>query len=144
VHLTAESFSDRPATREPLVDEILRHGVPLIGSMPGRRGAGVMDNQQRNHSKIFLKKAEDYLASAEDNLAMERPTPGAGDAIHAGISAKDAIVAALTGSTRKGRDHATAAKELEQSLGQRPEAPKAERALRELLAAKAMSSTAPR
>lgn len=93
--------------------------------------------EQRNHAKSFLKKAEEYLASAEDNLAAQRHTPAAGDAIHAGISSKDAIVTMLTGSTSKGKDHATAAKELMQALGKRPEAPTAEKALRELLSAKA-------
>jgi hypothetical protein len=92
--------------------------------------------EQRNHAKSFLKKAEEYLASAEDNLAAARHTPAAGDAIHAGISSKDAIVVTLTGSTSKGKDHATAAKELKQALGKRAEAPTAEKALRDLLAAK--------
>jgi HEPN domain-containing protein len=92
---------------------------------------------QRNHAKGFLEKAEQYLASAEDNLAAERHTPAAGDAIHGGISSKDAIVTTLTGSTSKGKDHATAAKELKQALGKRPEAAVAEKALRELLSAKA-------
>jgi hypothetical protein len=93
--------------------------------------------EQRNHARSFLVKAEQYLAAAEDSLVAERHTPAAGDAIHAGISAKDAIVSALTGSTGKGRDHATAAKELGQALGRRAEAPTAEKALRELLSAKA-------
>jgi uncharacterized protein (UPF0332 family) len=92
--------------------------------------------EQRNHARSFLKKAEEYLASAEANLAAERYTPAAGDAIHAGISAKDAIVTALTGSASKGKDHATAGKELRQSLAQRAEAGAAEKALRELLSAK--------
>jgi HEPN domain-containing protein len=92
--------------------------------------------EQRNHAKAFLKKAEQYLASAEDNLTADRHTPAAGDAIHAGISAKDAIVTVLTGASRKSKDHAAAAKELRQALGQRPEATSAERALRELVAAK--------
>lgn len=92
---------------------------------------------QRNHARSFLKKAEEYLASAEANLAAKRYTPAAGDAIHAGISAKDAIVTALTGSTSKGKDHATAAKELRQALAQRAQAATAEKALRELLSAKA-------
>lgn len=93
--------------------------------------------EQRNHAKSFLKKAEEYLASAEANLAAKRYTPAAGDAIHAGISAKDSIVKALTGSTTKGKDHANAAKELRQALAQRAEAATAEKALRELLSAKA-------
>jgi hypothetical protein len=92
--------------------------------------------EQRNHPRTFLRKAEEYLASAEDSLAAERLTPAAGDAIHAGISSKDAIVTALTGSTSKGKDPTVAAKELKLALGKRPEATTAERALRELLAAK--------
>lgn len=93
--------------------------------------------QQRNHAKSFLKKAEEYLASAETNRAAKRYTPAAGDAIHAGISAKDAILTALTGATSKGKDHAAAAKELRQALATRPEAPGSEKSLRELIAAKA-------
>lgn len=93
--------------------------------------------EQRNRAKAYLGKAMEYLASAEDNLAAGRNTPAAGDAIHAAISAKDAIVTALTGSTGKGRDHATAAKELGQALGERTTAATSEKALRELLSAKA-------
>lgn len=93
--------------------------------------------EQRNLARGFLKKAEEYLASAEDNLTAQRHTPAAGDAVHAGISAKDAIATALTGSTSKGKDHATAAKELKHALGKRPQAATAEKALRELLSAKA-------
>ena len=92
--------------------------------------------EQRNHARSFLRKAEEYLASAEDNLAAERHTPAAGDAIHAGISAKDAVATTLTGSPGKAKDHATAAKELKQALGKRPEASEGEKALRELLSAK--------
>ena len=75
--------------------------------------------EHRNHARASLTKAEDYLASAEDSLAAERYTPASGNAIHAGISAKDAIVTALTGTTSKGKDHATAARELRTALGQR-------------------------
>jgi hypothetical protein len=93
--------------------------------------------EQRTHARSFLKKAEEYLASAEANLAAERYTVAAGDAIHAGICAKDAIVTELTGTTAKGKDHALAAKELKQALGQRPDAPNAEKAMRELVSSKA-------
>lgn len=95
-----------------------------------------MANAERHHAKSYLKKAEEYAASSEANLVARRYTPAAGDAIHAGISAKDAIVTALTGSTTKGRSHAGAAKELGQALGQRPGVAAAQRALRELIAAK--------
>lgn len=96
----------------------------------------MVGSEHRNHSRRFLTKAEQYLASARDNLTADRLTPAAGDAIHAGISAKDAIVTALTGATQKRKDHAAAAKELRQAVGKRPEAATAERALRELIAAK--------
>lgn len=92
--------------------------------------------EQRNHAKAFLAKAEEYLASAEDSLAADRYTPASGNAIHAGICAKDAIVTALTGTTSKGKHHATAASELRVALGQREKATTAEKALRELVAAK--------
>ncbi len=87
-------------------------------------------------AKSFLKKSVEYLESAEANLVAERYTPAAGDAIHAGISAKDSIVTALTGATGKSKDHAAAAKELRQALAKRPDAATAERALRELIASK--------
>jgi len=87
-------------------------------------------------ARAFLCKAEEYLASAQDNLSQERFTVAAGDAIHAGISAKDAIVTALTGTTSKGKDHTMAVAELRRALGDRTEAASAERALLELVAAK--------
>ncbi len=93
--------------------------------------------EQHNHARSFLRKAEEYLASAEANLEADRPTVAAGDAIHAGICAKDAMVTELTGTTTKGKDHATAAKELRQALGRRPEAASAERWLRDLVSSKA-------
>lgn len=92
--------------------------------------------EQRNHAKSFLKKSVEYLESAETNLIAARYTPAAGDAIHAGISAKDAVVTVLTGATGKSKDHAVSAKELRQALGKRPQAVAAERALRELVASK--------
>ncbi|TQL70183.1 hypothetical protein FB381_4112 [Nocardioides albertanoniae] len=92
--------------------------------------------EQRNHAKAFLQKAEEYVESAEDNVDLERFTPAAGDAIHAGISAKDAIATSLSGATGKTKDHARAAKELAEALGARAEAKSADRALRELVAAR--------
>ncbi|MGH3438487.1 MAG: hypothetical protein ACRDRN_18715 [Sciscionella sp.] len=89
-----------------------------------------------NYARQYLRKATDYLASAQDNLDLERLTPAAGDAIHAGISAKDAIVTALTGATSKSKDHAKAATELRTALAGRPDAAAAEKALRDLIAMK--------
>ena len=87
-----------------------------------------------NYARRYLQKAEEYLASAQDNVSLERATPAAGDAIHAGINAKDAIVTMLTGATSKAKDHAKSAGELRSALGTRPEAASAEKALRELIA----------
>lgn len=92
--------------------------------------------EQRNRARNYLKKAEEYVASAAANLAAERYTPAAGDSIHAGICSKDAVVTVLTGTTVRGQDRATAAKDLRRALGARPEAATAEKAMRELLAAK--------
>lgn len=89
-----------------------------------------------NYAKRYLQKAEEYLASAQDNVDLERATPAAGDAIHAGISAKDAIVTMLTGATSKAKDHAKSAGELRAALGTRSEAAAAEKALRELITIK--------
>jgi hypothetical protein len=83
-----------------------------------------------------LTKAKEYLASAEDNLALDRPWAASGDSIHAGISAKDAIVTALLGATSKSRNHSDGVKELSTALGVRREAASADRAMRELTAAK--------
>jgi hypothetical protein len=69
-------------------------------------GAPDGDRWERNHARSFLRKAE------------------------------DAIVTALTGSTSKGKDDATAAKDLARALAERPQATVAERGLGELLAAK--------
>jgi len=92
--------------------------------------------ESTNYAKRYLQKAVEYLASAQDNYDLERATPAAGDAIHAGISAKDAIVTMLTGATSKAKDHARSAGELRTALGSRSEAASAEKALRELITIK--------
>lgn len=92
---------------------------------------------QHNRARAFLKRAQEYLASAEANLAASRYTVAAGDAIHSGICAKDAIAPELTGSTTKAKDHAQAARQLRQALGQRPDAASAEKAPRDLVSLKA-------
>ena len=92
--------------------------------------------ESRNHARSYLQKAQEYLDSAQDNLDLQRATPAAGDAIHAGISAKDSIVTALTGQTSKAKDHAKAVKELRQALGAHRDAGAAEKALRDLISMK--------
>ena len=42
--------------------------------------------ESTNYAKRYLQKAVEYLASAQDNFDLERATPAAGDAIHAGIN----------------------------------------------------------
>lgn len=42
--------------------------------------------ESTNYARRDLQKANEYLASAQDNLDLERATPAAGDAIHTGIS----------------------------------------------------------
>lgn len=93
--------------------------------------------ESMNYARQYLRKAQEYLDSARDNFDLERMTPAAGDAIHAGIAAKDAVVTALIGRTSKHKDHAQAATELRSSLTGRPDAAAAEKALRELVALKA-------
>ena len=95
-----------------------------------------MTAESLNYARQYLRKARDYLDSAQDNLDLARLTPAAGDAIHAGISSKDAVVTAVTGATSKSKDHAKAAGELRQALYGRPDSAAAERALRDLIAAK--------
>ena len=92
--------------------------------------------ESRNYATRYLQKAEEYLEAAQDSLDLERATPAAGDAIHAGISAKDAIVTFLKGTTGKRKDHGAAPRELRQALGNHAEAASAERSLRDLIAIK--------
>lgn len=95
------------------------------------------DSESRNHAQSYLRKAHEYLDSALDNLDLDRATAAAGDSIHAGISAKDAIVTRLTGATAKDKHHAKAAAELRRALGTRSDAADAEKSLRDLLSLKA-------
>lgn len=64
---------------------------------------------------------------------MEWATPAARDAIHPGITAKDALVTSLTGATSKEKDHGKAANALRRALGTHREAASAEKTLRELI-----------
>ncbi|MDR1187611.1 MAG: hypothetical protein LBK95_09165 [Bifidobacteriaceae bacterium] len=95
-----------------------------------------MTTSQPNYARAYLAKAREYLASAEVNFGADRFTVAAGDAIHAGICAKDAIVMRLTGKVSKTKNHGAAVTELKNALGKRDVTPGAERALRELIAQK--------
>jgi len=94
------------------------------------------DTGRLPQARAFLQKAKEYLAVAEDSLAQGRLTAAAGNAIHAGINAKDAMVIAVTGSTGKNKDHLQAVKELRTALEGKPDAALYEKALRELIGAK--------
>lgn len=83
------------------------------------------DAEARNRANAYSAKALEYLASAQDSLAAGRPTTAAGDAIHSGIGAKDALATRLTGRTAKNQSHGAAVRELRTALGQREEAARA-------------------
>ena len=52
-----------------------------------------------NDAKAHLAKSQEFLASAEDNLALGRLNAATSDAVISGIDAKDAICLKLTGRT---------------------------------------------
>ncbi len=60
----------------------------------------------------YLAKAREFLRAAHDALALGNRTAATGNAVHAGISASDAVAAALVGAVSQG-DHADAAGYLE-------------------------------
>ena len=59
-----------------------------------------------------LRKAREYIAAADDDLAMERFNAAASAAVHSGINSKDAICLKLTGRTGKADRHEDAVAEL--------------------------------
>ena len=77
----------------------------------------------------YLAKAREFLQAAHDSLALGNRTAATGNAVHAGISASDAVAAALVGSVSQG-EHADAAGHLERIGDQ---ARVAARQLRQLL-----------
>jgi hypothetical protein len=60
------------------------------------RRAGAVD------AHAFLSKAIEFLTAAQDSLAHENYVATAGNAVHAGIAAADAITAARAGQVWKG------------------------------------------
>lgn len=54
---------------------------------------------------MFMAKAEEFVATAEDALEEGRNSSAAGNAVHAGINAADAILGARTGQRAAGQDH---------------------------------------
>lgn len=69
----------------------------------------------RAQARSYLAKADEFLAAARDSLAAGYTLAAASLAVHAGISAGDAICGARTGQRSAGSDHAQAATLLEQA-----------------------------
>ncbi|WP_148613421.1 hypothetical protein [Nocardioides rubriscoriae] len=91
--------------------------------------------EHRATARDYLDKARQFLLVAESAL-NGADNAAASNAVHAGISAKDAICTVLSGRTAKTDDHRQAVTELRTALGHRPEAAGAAKALRSLLSTK--------
>ena len=65
-----------------------------------------------HEAEAHLRKAREYLASAEDDLAVDRFNAATSAAVHSGINSKDAICLKLTGRTEKTERHLDASAEL--------------------------------
>lgn len=75
---------------------------------PQARSAGLSD------ARAYLGKAKEFLRAAQDSLELANYTAAVGNAVHAGITASDAISAVRTGTVWRG-EHAGAAAHLEAS-----------------------------
>ena len=76
---------------------------------------------QRAESRELLRKAEEFFAACEDALAHERPTAAGLAAIHAGISASDAVAAARLGKTSAAPEHSASVMLLREAVADVPE-----------------------
>jgi len=90
-------------------------------------------------ARAYLAKAKEFLRAAQDSLQLGNRTAATGNAVHAGIAASDAIVAALAGSISQG-EHADAPTHLEAIGG---DAKTAARQLRQLLPLKSQAEYDP-
>ena len=91
-------------------------------------------------ARAYLAKSKEFLQAAQDSLELGNYTAATGNAIHSGISASDAISAALSGSISQG-EHADAPEHLDAIGG---DAKIAARQLRQLLPLKAQAEYDPR
>jgi hypothetical protein len=71
----------------------------------------------KTDARHFLAKASQFLASMEDDLAAERWDAAGLAAIHAGISAGDAVLGYRGGVRSAGRDHRAAVDLLQEVVG---------------------------
>jgi pyrimidine deaminase RibD-like protein len=58
-----------------------------------------------HHVRQYLAKAEEFLATARESLEAECFIAATGNAVHAAISASDAVCGARTGTRSAGQDH---------------------------------------
>ncbi|PKQ29938.1 MAG: hypothetical protein CVT60_02800 [Actinobacteria bacterium HGW-Actinobacteria-10] len=71
----------------------------------------------KGDSRLFMAKAEEFLCEAADALTAERWDAAGLAAIHAGISAGDAVLAYHGGIRSAGQDHRSAPELVERTLG---------------------------
>lgn len=90
----------------------------------------------RREAGRYLAKAEEFLAEAHAALGDRRSDAAMLTAIHAAISAADAVTVALAGRRSADPDHQRAADLLEQVGGPSPEVRGKARQLRQLLSRK--------
>jgi HEPN domain-containing protein len=90
---------------------------------------------ERTQARSHLEKAEEFLAAADSSLESGRHDAAMLDAIHAAISAADAVTVALAGVRSTDPDHARAADLLEE-VGPSGDVARHARQLRQLIARK--------
>jgi hypothetical protein len=83
--------------------------------MTGRRGPQTRPASAAD-ARAYLSKAGEFLRAAEDSFELNNLIAAAGNAVHAGISAADAIAAGRAGSVWKG-EHTQGAGHLEKVAG---------------------------
>lgn len=90
----------------------------------------------RAEAKFYVAKADQFLEEARSALASARHDAGMLNAIHAAISAADAVVVALSGRRSTDPDHQRAVDLLEEVAGQSESTRTRVKQLRALLAKK--------
>lgn len=90
----------------------------------------------RRLARLYLVKAEQFAAEAGDALASSRYDAAMLNAVHAGISASDAVCVAIGGRRSSDPDHQHAARLLEQTGGGSKEFSESAKRLRMLLGKK--------
>ena len=100
------------------------------------RGGGKTVDVARKGAPLYLAKADQFLAEAADATQASRHDAAMLNAIHAAISAADAVSVALSGRRSADPDHGRAADLLEQVAGSSGEIRTRVRQLRALLARK--------